>query len=277
MQKMTPILTIEQLREKATLLRCDIVEMITAAGSGHPGGSLSAADLIAALYFKVLRHDSSRPEWPDRDRFILSKGHGAPALYAALARTGYFAVEKLKTLRKLGSPLQGHPEKGKLPGVEASTGSLGQGISIGAGMALAGRLDQKDYRVYVLMGDGEANEGQVWEAAMLAAHYKIDHLTVILDCNRQQLDGWTAEILDIEPLADKWRAFGWHVIDFDGHDLEQILSAFEEAQGTRGKPTLLLARTTKGRGVSFMENNLEFHGVAPTADQLQAALKELNG
>lgn len=268
--------TIEQLREKATLLRRDIVEMITAAASGHPGGSLSAADLITALYFKVLRHKPSDPEWADRDRFILSKGHGAPALYAALARAGYFPVEDLKTLRKLGSPLQGHPEKGKLAGVEASTGSLGQGISIGAGMALAGRLDKKDYRVYVLMGDGEANEGQVWEAAMFAAHYKIDHLTVILDCNRQQLDGWTSEILDIEPLADKWRAFGWHVIDFDGHDLGQILNALEEAKRTTGKPSLLLARTTKGKGVSFMENNLEFHGAAPTTDQLQASLQELD-
>ncbi|MDC4205051.1 MAG: transketolase [Candidatus Manganitrophus sp.] len=241
-----------------------------------PRGSLSAADLITALYFKLLRHKPSDPEWADRDRFILSKGHGAPALYAALARTGYFPVEALKTLRKLGSPLQGHPEKGKLAGVEASTGSLGQGVSIGAGMALAGRLDRKDYRVYVLMGDGEANEGQVWEAAMFAAHYKIDHLTVILDCNRQQLDGWTTEILDIEPLADKWRAFGWHVIDFDGHDFGQILNAFDEARRTVGKPTLLLARTIKGKGVSFMENNLEFHGVAPTTDQLQASLKELD-
>lgn len=268
--------TIEQLQKKATLLRRDIVEMITAAASGHPGGSLSAADLITALYFKLLRHKPSDPEWADRDRFILSKGHGAPALYAALARTGYFPVEALKTLRKLGSPLQGHPEKGKLAGVEASTGSLGQGVSIGAGMALAGRLDRKDYRVYVLMGDGEANEGQVWEAAMFAAHYKIDHLTVILDCNRQQLDGWTTEILDIEPLADKWRAFGWHVIDFNGHDFGHILNAFDEAQRTVGKPTLLLARTVKGKGVSFMENNLEFHGVAPTTDQLQASLKELD-
>lgn len=268
--------TLEQLQKKASLLRKDIVEMITAAASGHPGGSLSAADLITALYFKILRHKPTDPDWSDRDRFILSKGHGAPALYAALARSGYFPVEDLKTLRKLGSPLQGHPEKGKLAGVEASTGSLGQGVSIGAGMALAGRLDRKDYRVYVLMGDGEANEGQVWEAAMFAAHYKIDHLTVILDCNRQQLDGWTTEILDIEPLADKWRAFGWHVIDFDGHDFGQILNALEEARRTDGKPTLLLARTTKGKGVSFMENNLEFHGVAPTADQLQAAFQELN-
>ncbi|MFY9269686.1 MAG: transketolase [Candidatus Manganitrophaceae bacterium] len=267
--------TTEPLQEKARLLRRDIIQMITDAGSGHPGGSLSAADLIASLYFNVLQHRPADPDWPDRDRFILSKGHGAPALYAALARTGYFPVEMLKTLRKMGSPLQGHPEKGKLPGVEASTGSLGQGISIGIGMALAGRLDQKKYRVYVLIGDGEANEGQVWEAAMFASHYKVDRLTVILDCNRQQLDGSTAEILDIEPLSEKWRAFGWHVIDFDGHDFTQILKAFEEARQTAGKPTLLLARTIKGKGVSFMENNNDFHGMAPTDDQCRAALSEL--
>lgn len=270
-------MTLEQLEKQAILLRKDILKMIGAAASGHPGGSLSAADLITALYFNELRHRPSEPEWPDRDRFILSKGHGAPALYAALARSGYFPVEDLKTLRKMGSPLQGHPEKGKLSGVEASTGSLGQGVSIGAGMALAGRLDRKDYRVYVLMGDGEADEGQVWEAAMFAAHYKIDRLTVILDCNRQQLDGWTREILDIEPLAEKWRAFGWQVIDIDGHDFSQILKAFEEAKRTAEKPSLILARTVKGKGVSFMENNIEFHGMAPTADQLQAALKELGG
>lgn len=266
---------IEQLQRQAQTLRQDIVKMIGAAGSGHPGGSLSAADIITVLFFDILRHRPSEPEWADRDRFILSKGHGAPALYAALARSGYFPVEELKTLRKLGSPLQGHPEKGKLAGAEASTGSLGQGASIGAGMALAGRLDRKDYRVYVLMGDGEANEGQVWEAAMFAAHYKLDHLTVILDCNRQQLDGWTEEILSIEPLGEKWRTFGWHVLDIDGHDLAQILDAFKEAKRTAGKPTLILARTTKGKGVSFMENNLEFHGVAPTPDQVETAMKEL--
>lgn len=266
---------ITQLKKQAQTLRQDIIDMIGAANSGHPGGSLSAADLITALYFHLLKHRPSEPDWADRDRFILSKGHGAPALYAAMARTGYFPVKELSTLRKFGSPLQGHPEKGKLPGVEASTGSLGQGISIGAGMALAGRLDRKDYRVYVLMGDGEANEGQVWEAAMFAAHCKLDHLTVILDANRQQLDGWTAEILNIEPLADKWRAFGWHVIDIDGHDLPQILKAFDEAKRTAGKPTLILARTTKGKGVTLMENNLEFHGMAPDKEQLETALKEL--
>ncbi len=266
---------IASLREESRRLRRDIISMIAEAQSGHPGGSLSAVDVLAVLYFKVLRHRPAEPDWPDRDRFILSKGHGAPALYAALARSGYFSSDHLKTLRRLGSPLQGHPEKGKLPGVEASTGSLGQGVSIGAGMALAGRMDHRDYRVYVLMGDGEANEGQVWEAAMFAACYRLDRLVVILDCNRQQLDGWTRDILDIEPLAEKWRAFGWHVCDIDGHDIAQVMEAFDAAHHTVGKPTLILARTVKGKGVSFMENNIEFHGAAPTAEQQAIALAEL--
>ena len=268
--------TITSVQNQSKILREDILTMIAAANSGHPGGSLSAIDIITALYFNVLRHRPAEPEWLDRDRFILSKGHAAPALYAALARTGYFPVSELATLRQLGSRLQGHPERGRLPGVEASTGSLGQGVSIGAGMALAGRLDQKDYRTYVLMGDGEANEGQVWEAALFAAHYKIDSLTVILDCNRQQLDGWTKEIMNIDPLAEKWGSFGWHVIEIDGHDFDAIFNAFSEAKTVQKKPTLILAHTTKGKGVSFMENNLEFHGMAPTPDQLQTALSELH-
>jgi len=267
--------TTDLLQTQSKILREDILSMITSAGSGHPGGSLSAIDIITTLYFKVLRHRPTDPEWSDRDRFILSKGHAAPALYAALARTGYFPIEELITLRQLGARLQGHPEKGRLPGIEASTGSLGQGLSIGAGMALAGRLDQKNYRVYVLMGDGEVNEGQVWEAALFAAHYKIDSLTAILDCNRQQLDGWTKEIMNIDPIAEKWRSFGWHLIEIDGHDFNAILSAFSEAQ-TAGKPTLILAHTTKGKGVSFMENNLEFHGMAPTPEQFQTAMAELH-
>jgi transketolase len=265
----------ESLQNQAKILRQDIIRMIAKAESGHPGGSLSAIDIITALYFKVLRHRPSEADWPDRDRFILSKGHAAPALYAALSRTGYFPVEQLSSLRKFGSPLQGHPEKGKLPGVEASTGSLGQGISIGAGIALSGRLDCKDYRTYVLMGDGESNEGQVWEAALFAAHYKIDSLVVILDRNRQQLDDWTEKILDTQSLAEKWRAFQWHVIEIDGHDFGQILKAFDEAGNIKGKPTLILAQTTKGKGVSFMENNLEFHGMAPNAEQTQKALLEI--
>ena len=268
--------TVAILQNQAKILRQDIIQMIATAASGHPGGSLSAIDIITALYFKVLRHRPLEPEWSDRDRFILSKGHAAPALYAALARTGYFPVEQLATFRKLGSPLQGHPEKGKLAGAEASTGSLGQGISIGAGIALASRLDQKDYRAYVLMGDGESNEGQIWEAALFAAQYKIDHLTVILDRNRQQLDGWTKDILDTDSLAEKWRAFQWHVIEIDGHNMEAILSAFHDAQTVSGKPTIIIAHTTKGKGVSFMENNLEFHGMAPNAEQTQLALQELS-
>ncbi len=264
------------LAETSRQVRRDILTMIAGVQSGHPGGSLSATDVMTVLFFDVLRHRPAEPDWVDRDRFVLSKGHGAPALYAILARMGYFPLEALKTLRKMGSPLQGHPERGKLPGVEASTGSLGQGISIGAGMALAGRIDRKAYRVYVLVGDGEINEGQIWEAAMFCAAYRLDRLTVILDCNRQQLDGWTKEILDIGPLAEKWAAFGWHVIDIDGHDLDQIGAAFAEAHRTVGKPTLILARTVKGKGVSFMENNVEFHGVAPTPDQLTLALAELS-
>lgn len=264
------------LKETARLLRRRIIDMIAEAASGHPGGSLSAIDILTVLYFKILRHRPDTPDWADRDRFILSKGHAAPALYAVLAQAGFFPLDQLKTFRQFGSPLQGHPELGRLPGVEASTGSLGQGVSLGAGMALAGRIDQKDYRVYVLIGDGEANEGQVWEAAMFAAARRLDHLTVILDCNRQQLDGWTEEILDIEPLADKWLAFGWHVIDINGHDLHQIEAAFEVARSVTDQPTLILARTVKGKGVSFMENNIEFHGVAPNAGQRVAALLELS-
>jgi transketolase len=274
--KMDDLRPTAALAETSRQVRRDIVSMISEVQSGHPGGSLSATDLMTVLFFDVLQHRPTEPDWVDRDRFILSKGHGAPALYAILARLGYFPLEMLKTLRKMGSPLQGHPERGRLPGVEASTGSLGQGISIGAGMALAGRIDGKGYRVYVLVGDGEINEGQIWEAAMFCAASRLDRLTVILDCNRQQLDGWTKEILDIGPLAEKWAAFGWHVIDVDGHDLDQIRSAFAEAHRVVGKPTLILARTVKGKGVSFMENNVEFHGVAPTPDQLTLALTELS-
>ncbi len=271
--------TVTRLAERAQSLRRDIVRMIGAAGSGHPGGSLSAADLLSVLFFEVLRHDPKKPDWEERDRFVLSKGHGAPALYAALAQSGYFPKDWLLSLRKLSSPLQGHPEKGRLPGVEASTGSLGQGVSIGAGMALAAQIDRKSdgkpYRVYVLMGDGEADEGQIWEAALFCGFKKIDNLTLILDANGQQLDSWTKEILDTEPLPEKWRAFGWHAIEIDGHDISAILRAFDEAKRTVGKPTIIIARTVKGKGVSFMENNIEFHGIAPTAEQVAAALAEL--
>ncbi len=274
---MRPASEIDRLEETARTIRKDIVRMIGAAGSGHPGGSLSATDLLTVLYFDVLRHDPKNPAWPDRDRFILSKGHAAPALYAALAHSGYFPVEELSRLRRLSSPLQGHPELGRIGGVEASTGSLGQGISIGIGIALAGRIDRKDYRVWVLVGDGECDEGQVWEAAMFAAHHQLDHLTVIVDANGQQLDGWTRDILRTEPLVAKWESFGWHCIEINGHDLVQIQKAFEEARLTPGRPTAIVARTIKGKGVSFMEHNIEFHGMAPTAAQVEQALRELEG
>ncbi|WP_031514036.1 transketolase [Desulfofalx alkaliphila] len=264
-----------QLEDKAKAIRRHIVTMLGEAGSGHPGGSLSAADLVAALYFKVMRVDPEDPQNPDRDRFVLSKGHGAPVLYAALAERGFFPVEDLKTLRKLGSKLQGHPDMRKVPGVDMSTGSLGQGLSVANGMALAGKLDKKDFRVYVLLGDGEIQEGQIWEAAMAAAHYKLDNLTAFLDHNKMQIDGNIEEVMSPEPVADKWRAFGWHVIEIDGHNMEQILNAIEEAKKTAGKPTIIVAKTVKGKGVSFMEDQVGWHGKAPSPEQVEEALKEL--
>lgn len=274
-QTMTKIDSPAELRRLAWTLRKDIIEMIAAANSGHPGGSLSAIDLVTTLYFSVMRHDPKNPTWEDRDRFILSKGHACPALYAALGEAGYFSKDLFPTLRQLGSPLQGHPELGKLAGVEASTGSLGQGLSLGLGMAEGARIQGKDYRTYVLMGDGEINEGQVWEAAMYAGAKKVDNLVAIVDVNRQQLDNVTDMIMPLEPLADKWRSFNWHVVTLDGHDFKQILQSFDEAKNTKGKPTVLLARTVKGRGVSFMEENLEWHGAAPNADQVAVAMAEL--
>jgi len=266
---------VEDLQEKAKTLRRHIIKMIAASQSGHPGGSLSAVEIISALYFNVLRHDPKNPEWLDRDRFVLSKGHAAPALYAALAECGYFPVDELTTLRKMDSRMQGHCEVGTTPGVEMSTGPLGQGLSFGVGCALAARLDERDSRVYVLLGDGELNEGQVWEAAMSAAHFKIDNLVAIVDRNSIQLDGWTHDIMETEPLAQKWRAFGWRVSDVAGHDIDQLLTALEKAKTIKGKPTVIIARTIKGKGVSFMENKAEFHGKAPTPEQAEQALKEL--
>lgn len=268
---------IPQLQETARRLRTLDIQMLAKAGSGHPGGSLSAADLVTVLYFRVLRHDPANPQWPDRDRLVLSKGHGVPIIYAALAVAGYFPESQLMTLRQLGSPLQGHPDLRRCPGIEACTGSLGQGLSIGVGMALAARWQQQTYRTYVLMSDGETNEGQTWEAAAFAGFHKLDHLTALLDCNKFQLDGATADILSMEPLAAKWRAFGWTVRELDGHDLQQIVEALEWAQTVKGQPTMLIAHTVKGKGVSFMEGNNHFHGVAPTAEEAQAALKELDG
>ncbi|HXC61755.1 MAG TPA: transketolase [Nitrospiria bacterium] len=267
--------SVEELKQLAKGFRREIIRITGLAGSGHPSSSFSALEILTALYFHVLRHDPKNPHWPDRDRFILSKGHAAPGLYTVLANSGYFPVEQLKTLRKFESPLQGHPEKDRVPGVEASTGSLGQGISIGIGMALAARMDKKDYRVYVVTGDGELDEGQIWEAAMFATHYQLDNLTVIVDRNKQQQDSWCKEVMNTEPLLEKWQSFGWYVIDVNGHDLEQVIAAFAEAKKVKGKPTVIIARTVKGKGVSFMENNTSFHGVAPTPEQVELALKEL--
>jgi len=259
----------------AKKLRRHVITMTATAGSGHPGGSLSAADIITALYFKVLHHDPEDPHWSERDRFVLSKGHAAPILYAALAEAGYFPVGELATLRKLNSRLQGHTDRNFTPGIEMSAGSLGMGLSFAIGTALAARLDFRTYRTYVLLSDGECEEGQTWEAALSAAHFKLANLTAIVDCNGLQLSGWTRDIMNLEPLVRKWQAFGWHVIDIDGHDFDQILAAFLQAEKMKGKPTIIVARTIKGKGVSFMENNVEFHGKAPTWEEAERALKEL--
>jgi transketolase len=267
--------TVEELEEQARHVRRKIVEMVAAAGSGHPGGSLSAADIVTALYFNVMRIDPQRPDWPDRDRFVLSKGHAAPVLYAALAGRGYFPEEDLLALRKLGSPLQGHPDMKKLPGVEMSTGSLGQGLSAANGMALAARLDKRDYRVFALLGDGESQEGQIWEAAMAAAHYGLDNVTAFLDHNKLQIDGCTLDVMCPEPLPDKWRAFGWDVQVINGHDIKEILNAVARAKEVKGKPQMIIAETVKGKGVSFMENEAGWHGVAPKPEELKRALAEL--
>ncbi len=264
----------QQLRRTARMLRRDILLAITEAGSGHPGGSLSELEILVAIYYRVLRHDPHNPKWPDRDRFILSKGHACPGLYAVLAHQGYFPLKDLSTFRKLGSHLQGHAHIGT-PGVEMSSGSLGQGLSFAIGVALAGRVDGRSYRTYALLGDGECDEGQVWEAAMAAAHYKVDTLTVIVDRNRIQNDRFTSEVMELEPLADKWRAFGWRVVQVNGHSFPALLQAFRLAHETKGKPTVIIARTVKGKGVSFMENNPAFHGKAPSKEQLAQALQEL--
>jgi len=266
--------SIEQMKKIAKELRMDILKMLTEAKSGHTGGSLSVVELILCVYMHKLKHDPERPGWKDRDRFVLSKGHGCPALYAVLAHFGYFPKEQLMGLRKLGSKLQGHPQLG-LPGLEASTGSLGQGLSIANGMALAAKLDKKDVKVYCLMGDGELNEGQIWEAAMSAAHYKLDNLCGIVDFNKLQIDGFLCDVKEIEPLHEKWQAFGWEVIEIDGHNFSQIMDALDGAQTIKAKPTLILAHTVKGKGVSFIENQVSWHGIAPTPEEFERALKEL--
>lgn len=266
-----------KLEKIANTIRKHVLRMTHAAGSGHPGGSLSCTDILTALYFRVMNHRPENPFWPDRDRFVLSKGHAAPAYYAALAESGYFPVEELLTLRKLGSRLQGHPSRSKLPGVEMSTGSLGQGLSVSNGMALAAKLDNKKYRVYCLCGDGEVESGQIWEAAMFAAHYKLDNITAIVDRNGLQIDGPTDLVMSTEPLASKWKAFGWKVLEINGHDMRQILDACNLAMSYKGSPTVIIAHTVKGKGVSFMEGSLKFHGKAPNDEELELALKELEG
>jgi len=267
--------TVARLRALTRELRVDIIEMLCRAGSGHPGGSLSAIDIIATLFHVEMRHRPSEPAWPDRDRFVLSKGHGVPALYATLASCGYFPREELLTLRKLGSRLQGHPANFLLPGVEASTGSLGQGLSVAVGMALGARLESRPVRVYCLTGDGEIQEGQIWEAALAASKWHLDNLCAFVDYNKGQIDGLVEEVMPLEPLEDKWRAFGWHVCRIDGHDFAAILGALDEARRTSGKPTVVIADTIKGKGVSFMEGLAKWHGVAPTRDEADKAIAEI--
>ncbi len=275
---MTPFYFTEEdvlhLEDTARQLREDILDMIAEAGSGHPGGSLSCVDMITALYFKVLRIDPERPRWEDRDRFILSKGHACPALYAALARRGYFDPAEMKTLRRYHSILQGHPDMNKTPGVDMSAGSLGNGLSVGVGMALSARLHRQEYSVYVMLGDGEVQEGLVWEAAMAGAHHGLKDLTAIVDCNGVQINGWVNDIMAVEPLADKWRAFGWKVVEVNGHDMRELLTALHTAKTMRA-PTAILMRTVKGKGVSFMEDESRWHGQAPDEGELAGAISEV--
>jgi len=265
----------KSLAERSKVIRRHIIRMLARAGSGHPGSSLSTVELLVALYYNKLRHNPQLPAWPDRDRFILSKGHACPALYAILAELDYFPLEKLDTLRQFGSILQGHPCMKTTPGIEISGGSLGQGLSVGLGIALAAKLDKKDYRTYVMLGDGEIEEGQIWEAAMAASHYKADNLCAILDQNGLQIDGFIHEIMSSHPIPDKWRGFGWHVMEIDGHDFKAILNAYDEAEKVKGRPTIIVAKTVKGKGVSFMENQVDWHGKAPSKEEAERALAEL--
>jgi len=265
------------LNEITNVIRKDIVSMICKSKSGHPGGSLSAVEILTALYFDQMNIDPTNPKMEDRDRFVLSKGHAAPALYATLAERGYFEKEELNKLRKLGSMLQGHPDMKKIPGVEMSTGSLGQGFSVACGMAMAAKLDNAPWNVYALLGDGEVQEGIIWEAAMSAAHYKLDNMIAFLDYNGLQIDGEVESVMSINPIEDKFRTFGWNVITIDGHDFDQIFAALDMAKDTVDKPTMIIAKTVKGKGVSFMENQASWHGSAPSEEQLEQALSELGG
>jgi len=262
------------LKDKANTIRKLIIEMLAEAKSGHPGGSLSATEIIACLYFEVMRHNPKDPDWSERDRFHLSKGHCCPAVYSGLALSGYFSVEELMKLRKIGCLLQGHPDR-STPGIEVASGSLGQGLSVACGMSMAARIDKKDTRIYCLMGDGELQEGNIWEAAMSAAHFKLDNLCGIVDYNHFQIDGRIEEVMDLAPLADKWKSFGWHVIQCDGHSIEELLKAFDQARTIKQKPTVIIAQTVKGKGVSFMEHVVDFHGRAPTNEEKDIALGEL--
>lgn len=267
--------SILDLKIIATKIRIDIIRMLNSAGSGHLGGSLSCVEILVALFWEKIKRTPENALDPNRDRFILSKGHGVPALYAVLAHRGVIPREELFTLRKINSRLQGHPSRIDLPYVEASTGSLGQGLSIAQGIALAGKIDRKNYRVYCLLGDGEMQEGQVWEAIMSAPKFKLDNLCAIVDYNKGQIDGYVKDVMSIEPLVDKLEAFNWNVIEIDGHDFEQILSALDEAELVKGKPTFIVAHTIKGKDVSFMEDNHEWHGRAPNDEETKLALQEL--
>ncbi len=269
----TPSFT--ELEAIAKRVRRDIIEMITAAKSGHPGGSLSAVELLVGLYFDQMKHDPQNPKWADRDRFILGKGHAAPVLYSVMAECGYLPKDQLNTLRQMGSIYQGHPDVRFIPALEASTGSLGEGLSVGLGMAIAAKMNGSPSRVYVMLGDGEIQEGQIWESAMFGSFHKVDNIVAIVDYNKIQLDGWVKDIMDLEPLGDKWRAFGWHTLTIDGHNPSAVRAAYSEAAHTKGKPTAIIAHTIKGKGVSFMENNPKYHGTAPSADECKKALAEL--
>lgn len=264
------------LERKALEMRKSILTMLVKAGSGHTGGSLSVIDILVVLYYHKMRFDACKPGWEGRDRLILSKGHACPALYAILADLNVFPKSELDKLRRIDGILQGHPDMLKTPGIEVSTGSLGQGLSIGNGMALAGKLDNKDYKVYVILGDGECQEGQIWEAAMTAAHRGLDNLCAILDYNGLQIDGWVREVKNIEPIADKWLAFGWEVFYIDGHDYYAIAEVLDAVDKIKGKPSIVIAKTIKGKGVSIMENEAKYHGVAPTKEEYEKAMQELN-
>ncbi|MCB0392967.1 MAG: transketolase [Bdellovibrionales bacterium] len=266
---------VAKLKEQAKKSRILILEMLEKAGNGHPGGSLSAIDIITALFFNEMKQDPKNPEWADRDRFILSKGHAVPALYASLAFRGFFAPEETMTLRQLGSPFQGHPDRVRMPAVEASTGSLGQGLSVAQGVAMSAKLDKKDFRTYCLVGDGEIQEGQVWECAMSAGNYKLDNLCVFLDWNKYQIDGSVEDVMDLQPIADKFKAFKWNVIQINGHKMDEILEALKKAKAHKGQPTIVVADTIKGKGVSFMEIDNKWHGVSPNKEELAKAIAEI--